>query len=81
MNRRTKRYSLIDRRRSPKSFVSPGRFCVEATIPTPSDWEEISNSLGFGDNQRLDGSFVDRMIEILRKTPVLRLEGNRTVTL
>ena len=28
-----------------------------------------------------DGSFVDRMIEILRKSPVLRLEGNNTVTL
>ena len=28
-----------------------------------------------------DGSFVDRMLEVLRKTPVLRLEGNKTVTL
>jgi len=28
-----------------------------------------------------DGSFVDRMVEILRKTPVLGLEGNRIVTL
>jgi hypothetical protein len=28
-----------------------------------------------------DGSFVDRMVEILRKTPGLRLEGNRMVTL
>src|SRR5206468_11865827 len=27
------------------------------------------------------GSFVDRMIEVLRKSPVLRLEGNRTVQL
>lgn len=57
-----------------------GPLCVEATIPTPQDWEEVSalpNSGGTG----ADSSFVDRMIEILRKTPVLRLEGNRTVTL
>jgi adenine-specific DNA-methyltransferase len=26
------------------------------------------------------GSFVDRMLEVLRKTPVLRLEGNKAVT-
>jgi len=25
--------------------------------------------------------YVDRMLEVLRKSPVLRLEGNRTVTL
>lgn len=57
-----------------------GPFCVEATIPTPRDWEEVSTS----SDRRVssaDGSFVDRMIEILRKTPVLRLEGNRAVTL
>jgi adenine-specific DNA-methyltransferase len=28
-----------------------------------------------------DGNFSDRMLEVLRKSPVLRLEGNRTVTL
>ena len=28
-----------------------------------------------------DGKFADRMLEVLRKSPVLRLEGNRTVTL
>jgi adenine-specific DNA-methyltransferase len=54
-----------------------GPFCVEATIPTPRDWEEASAS---GLTAGADGSFVDRMIEILRKTPVLRLEGNRTIT-
>jgi adenine-specific DNA-methyltransferase len=57
-----------------------GPFCVEATIPTPRDWEEVSTSSDSGASAA-DGSFVDRMIEILRKTPVLRLEGNRTVTL
>ncbi len=58
-----------------------GPFCVEATIPTPRDWEEVSTSAERTGSATTDGSFVDRMIEILRKTPVLRLEGNRTVTL
>ena len=54
-----------------------GPLCVEATIPTPQDWEDTKSPI----ETEADGSFVDRMIEILRKTPVLRLEGNRTVTL
>jgi adenine-specific DNA-methyltransferase len=57
-----------------------GPFCVEATIPTPQDWEEVSTSKDSG-GTAADVSFIDRMVEILRKTPVLRLEGNRTVTL
>jgi adenine-specific DNA-methyltransferase len=57
-----------------------GPLCVEATIPTPRDWEEVNTSSASG-GTAADGSFVDRMIEILRKTPVLRLEGNRTVNL
>jgi adenine-specific DNA-methyltransferase len=28
-----------------------------------------------------EGSFTDRMLEVLRKSPILRLEGNRSVTL
>jgi adenine-specific DNA-methyltransferase len=55
-----------------------GPFCFEATIPTPVDWDGdgIEDS-GAAENY---GSFVDRMLEVLRKSPVLRLEGNRTVT-
>ena len=57
-----------------------GPFCVEATIPTPVDWEgdgvEDSGSVSVESY----GSFVDRMLEVLRKSPVLRLEGNKTVT-
>ncbi|WHZ21915.1 MAG: Putative DNA methylase [Nitrospira sp.] len=56
-----------------------GPFCVEATIPTPVDWEGD----GVEDSGAAEsyGSFVDRMLEVLRKSPVLRLEGNKTVTL
>jgi adenine-specific DNA-methyltransferase len=59
-----------------------GPFCVEATIPTPMDWEDTETKpAADAAGAVADGSFVDRMIEILRKSPVLRLEGNRTVTL
>lgn len=72
---------LVDRPESDSKITRvTGPFCVEATIPTPRDWEEVSSSSG-SVATAADGSFVDRMIEILRKTPVLRLEGNRTVTL
>ena len=72
---------LVDRPQSDSKITRvSGPFCVEATIPTPRDWEEVSTSSDSGETGA-DGSFVDRMIEILRKTPVLRLEGNRTVTL
>lgn len=54
-----------------------GPFCVEGTIPTPIDWEQTSTVSPETD---ADLSFRDRMMEILRKSPVLRLEGNRTVT-
>jgi adenine-specific DNA-methyltransferase len=57
-----------------------GPFCVEATIPTPNDWAEEKQEAPITRAESY-GSFVDRMLEILRKSPVLRLEGNKTVTL
>ena len=57
-----------------------GPFCVEATIPTPANWEdgetgdETSHDDGYGDH-------VERMIDVLRRSPVLHLGGGRTVTL
>ncbi len=55
-----------------------GPFCVEATIPTPVDFEgdgtKESDSTEYG-------SFLDRMLEILRRSPVLQLGNGRTVTL
>ena len=49
-----------------------GAFCFEATIPTPIDWEEGDEGAGAVEAH---GSFTDRMIEILRQSPVLR-SGN-----
>jgi adenine-specific DNA-methyltransferase len=58
-----------------------GPFCVEATIPTPVDWDgDGQEDSGAGTSDAF-GSFVDRMLEVLRKSPVLRLEGNKKVTL
>ena len=56
-----------------------GPFCVEATIPTPVDWEgdgmEDSGIRAGAEH----GSYLDRMLEVLRKSPVLQLGGGRTV--
>ena len=73
---------LVDRPEVDNSIVrvcSP--FTIEGTIPPPVDMDagevpeteavEIENS----------DSYEDRMLEILRKSPVLRLPGNRTVNL
>ena len=57
-----------------------GPFCVEATIPTPLDLD--------GDREPEDGpeaeeriSFVERMLDTLRRAPILQLGHGRTVTL
>jgi adenine-specific DNA-methyltransferase len=57
-----------------------GPFCFEATIPTPVDWEGDGVEDSGASSAEVYGSFVDRMLEVLRKSPVLRLEGNKTVT-
>jgi len=57
-----------------------GPFCVEATIPTPMEWDEETRDAGEIEAENT-GSFIDRMIEVLRRSPTLRLEGNRTMTL
>ncbi len=58
-----------------------GPFCVEGTISTPVDLgaEEADDKSQIGDYK--GATYVDRMLEVLRKSPVLRLSGNRTVTL
>jgi adenine-specific DNA-methyltransferase len=62
-----------------------GPIAFEATIPTPVDWEEGETSRQgdkeIGRQGEGSGSYVERMVEVLRKSPVLRLEGNKTVTL
>jgi len=85
---------LVDRPEIVKGITRvTGPFTVEATIPTPVEWNGDGRRL-VGDHQQEEGDdplagtptvedpglFVDRMLEVLRKSPVLHLEGNRTVT-
>ena len=68
---------LVDRPEIQKGITRvTGSFCVEATIPTPTDFLEVQP-----ESADVQACFVDRMLEILRKSPVLRLEGNKSVTL
>jgi len=73
---------LVDRPEVDNSIVRvTGPFTVEATIPTPVDWggDGVPDS-GVADAEA-HGSFVDRMLEVLRKSPVLHVSGGKTVTL
>jgi adenine-specific DNA-methyltransferase len=69
---------LVDRPETVNSITRvTGPFVVEATIPTPVDWE--------GDGVEDSGvaetaSFIDRMLEVLRRSPVLHVGGGKTVT-
>ncbi|TLD43373.1 MAG: putative DNA methylase [Candidatus Jettenia ecosi] len=58
-----------------------GPFCVEATIPTPVDWEGDGVGDSGAGTVEQHGSFIDRMLEILRKSPVLHIGGGKSVTL
>jgi len=71
---------LVDRPEADSKITRvSGPFCVEATIPTPVDWEgDGVEDSGAGEAY---GSFVERMLEVLRQSPVLHVGGGRTVTL
>ena len=72
---------LVDRPEEENGITRvTGPFCLEATIPTPVDWEGDGVEDSGAVSAEAYGSFVDRMLEVLRKSPVLRLEGNKTVT-
>ncbi len=71
---------LVDRPESVKNVVRvTGPFTFEATIPTAEGLDEEPETPGIqnADHQ----NHVDRMLEVLRRAPILRLPGNQTVTL
>ena len=73
---------LADRPETDNRFVRvTGPFVVEATIPTPVDWEGDGVEDSGAESVQSYGSFVDRMIEILRRSPVLHVGGGKTVEL
>jgi adenine-specific DNA-methyltransferase len=65
---------LVDRPEIAKGITRvTGAFTFEATIPSPvptDEQNEISQDAS---------SFTDRLLEVLKQTPVLQLQGNRTV--
>jgi adenine-specific DNA-methyltransferase len=71
---------LVDRPETVNSITRvSGPFVVEATIPTPMDWEEEkSETKGV---QEAQGAYEDRMLEVLRKVKTLHLPGNRKIEL
>jgi adenine-specific DNA-methyltransferase len=72
---------LVDRpEEQPKITRVTGPFCVEATIPTPIEWDESTGAVGTQE-QASSGSFDDRMLEILRRAPVIQVGGGKSVTL
>jgi len=70
---------LFDRPETDNKIVRvTGPFVVEATIPTPVDIDNdgIEDS-GTGEQY---GSFVERMLEVLRQSPVLEVGGGKKVS-
>lgn len=73
---------LVDRPEIDNKIIRvTGPFCVEATIPTPVDWEGDGVEASGAGTAEQHCSFIDRMLEILRKSPVLHLGGGKSVTL
>jgi adenine-specific DNA-methyltransferase len=71
---------LVDRPEVVKNVVRvTGPFSFEATIPTAEGLDTAPDTPGIQGAQH--ESYVQRMLEVLRKAPVLRLPGNQTVTL
>ncbi|WP_263386002.1 site-specific DNA-methyltransferase [Granulicella arctica] len=77
---------LVDRPEEDKLVTRiTGPFCFEATIPTPLDVEGSekpeTERAAIETPSEQAGTYLDRMLDILRRSPLLRLEGNRTVQL
>ena len=73
---------LVDRPEVDNKIVRvTGPFAVEATIPTPVDWDEDGREDSSSEEAQSYGSFVHRMIEVLRRSPVLHVGGGKTVQL
>jgi adenine-specific DNA-methyltransferase len=56
-----------------------GPFVVEATIPTPVDWEGDGESDSGAAPMEAHGNFVDRMLEVLRRSPSISTADNQKV--
>jgi adenine-specific DNA-methyltransferase len=57
-----------------------GPFVVEATIPSPVDLDDKSNT-DIPAEAEAHASYLERMLEVLRKSPLLQIGGGKTVNL
>ncbi len=72
---------LVDNPKVSNSIVRvSGPFAVEGTIPPPMEIEEPETVRTTEAHADYSGDHITRMIEILRRAPMLRLPGNKTVT-
>jgi adenine-specific DNA-methyltransferase len=72
---------LVDRPETIDSIVRvAGPFTVEATIPSPVNLDGDGNE-DADDGPEDHASYLERMLEVLRKSPVLQVGGGKTVTL
>ncbi len=77
---------LVDRPEEDENITRiAGPFCFEATIPTPLDVQGMekpeTERAAVETASQQAGTYLDRMLDILKRSPLLRLEGNRTVQL
>jgi len=73
---------LVDRPEEDRAITRvAGPFAFEATIPTPVDWEGDGVDDSSPDMAEAHGLFVDRMLEVLRRSPKIHIGGNASVQL
>jgi adenine-specific DNA-methyltransferase len=73
---------LVDRPEETTAITRvSGPFVVEATIPTPVDFDGDGIDESATNIAVEHGSFVERMLEVLRRSPNLQVAGGKTVTL
>jgi adenine-specific DNA-methyltransferase len=73
---------LVDRPETDNSITRvSGPFVVDATIPTPVDYDGDGIEDSAPEIAANYASFVDRMLEVLRRNPKLQLSGGRAVDL
>ena len=69
---------VVDRPEVENSIVRvAGPFTVEATIPSPIDLDAVSTDT----ETDTYASYLERMLEVLRKSPALHVGGSKTITL
>jgi len=74
---------LVDRPETVNAITRvSGPFWVEGTIPVPTEWDDASTPETAAPTDASDrGTFAERMLNVLKRSPILHLEGNRTIAL